>query len=74
MAKILRYKFGKKVRLERFKKNWTQEALADAAGTSYKLIGEIERFQVSTTIDTIEKLARAFNMQPKGLFDFSDIL
>ena len=74
MAKNLRYKFGKKVRLERYKKDWSQETLADKAEVSGKLIGSIERFEVSTTIDTIEKLAKAFNLHPKELFDFSDVL
>lgn len=74
MDNRLRYQFGKKIRLERNRRNLTQSALAEKADIGEKVVGEIERFEVSTTIDTIEKLAKAFKLQPKDLFDFSDIL
>lgn len=74
MDNSLRHKFGKKVRLERNRRNWSQSGLAEKAMIGERVVGEIERFQVSTTIDTIEKLAKAFQMDPKELFDFKDIL
>lgn len=73
MEKALRQKFARKIKLERAKRDWTQEALADYAGISRSVMGHIERAEYSTTLDTIEKLAKALNVDPKELFDFSDI-
>lgn len=74
MDKDLKFKFGKKVKLERNKREWSQEGLSFNSGISQSIIGQIERADISTTLDTIEKLAAAFNLAPKELFNFDDIL
>lgn len=73
MDKTLRYMFARKIKLERAKRDWTQEALADYANVSRSVMGHIERAEYSTTLDTIEKLAKALGVEPKELFDFEDI-
>jgi transcriptional regulator with XRE-family HTH domain len=41
---------------------WTQEALGERAGLSYKFIGEIERGIGNPTVDSIDQIARAFGV------------
>ncbi|MDR1168002.1 MAG: helix-turn-helix domain-containing protein [Heliobacteriaceae bacterium] len=63
---------GMKVRLERTKRKWSQEELAERADLSRAYLGTVERGESSPTLDTIVKLAGAFNIElPKMLeFDF----
>lgn len=74
MEKSLKQKFARKIKLERAKRDWSQEGLALSSDVSRNVIGQIERAEISTTLDTIEKLAAAFNVDPKELFVFDDIL
>ena len=37
-------------------------------------MGKTERGEISTTIDPIEKIAKALKANPVQLFDFSDII
>lgn len=74
MEKSLKQKFARKIKLERAKRDWSQEGLALSSDVSRNVIGQIERAEISTTLDTIEKLASAFNVDPKELFVFDDIL
>tara|TARA_B100001109_G_C18697076_1_gene396161 strand:+ start:345 stop:566 length:222 start_codon:yes stop_codon:yes gene_type:complete len=59
--------FGNRIRQLRQKRGLTQEALADLAGMHFSAIGHIERASRSSTLETIEKLARAFQVQPREL-------
>lgn len=51
-----------KIKIERIKRNLSQEQLAEIANLNINTIGKIERAEVSPTIETVEKIAQAFNM------------
>lgn len=55
-------RLGARVRDRRLQRGWTQEALGERAGLSYKFIGEIERGVGNPTIDSIDQIARAFGI------------
>lgn len=55
-------RLGAHVRNLRQQRGWTQEALGERAGLSYKFIGEIERGIGNPTIDSIDQIARAFGI------------
>lgn len=74
MDKSLKVKFGKKLRFERLKRDLSQESLSELSTLHRVIIGQIERAEISTTIDSIEKLAHALKIDPRNLFDFSDII
>ena len=60
-----------KIKLERQKRNISQEKLAEMADLSRPTIGKIERAEVSPSIDTIEKLAMVFGVDFLDLVDVS---
>lgn len=60
--------FGDKVKQERTKKNLSQEGLADLAGVHRTYIGMIERAEKNITLENIEKIAKALNI------DISELL
>ena len=51
-----------KIKTERIKRNLSQEQLAELANLNRNTIEKIEREAVSPTIETVEKIAEAFNM------------
>ena len=57
MDKDILIKFGKKVREERLKKGYSQEAFADKVGVHRTYIGMIERAEKNITLLNIKKLA-----------------
>lgn len=66
-------KFGIRVKFERIKRNWSQEKLAEEAGIGRTTLTNIERNLSSTTLDVVEKLAKAFNYEPYELLVFRDL-
>lgn len=62
-----------KVKFERLKKGLSQEELAFEAGLNRNTIGKIERGEVSPTIETLEKLADAFEIDFLELVDVSKV-
>ncbi len=66
-------KICKKVKLERTKKDLSQEELAFLAGVNKNTIWKIETGQVSPTIQTLEKIARALGMDFATLTDVSKV-
>ena len=60
--------FGNRVRQERIKKNLSQEGLADLAGVHRTYIGMIERAEKNITLENIEKIAKALNIDISKLF------
>ncbi|MBW7476678.1 helix-turn-helix domain-containing protein [Paenibacillus oenotherae] len=48
---------GARLRQERLKHDWTQEALAEKIEVSHAYIGQIERGERSLTLDTLVRLA-----------------
>ena len=59
--------FGDRVRELRDQRGWSQEYLADAADLHRTHISLIERGQRSVRLETIERLAIAFRVQPAEL-------
>lgn len=59
--------FGQRVRELRLARGLTQEKLADRAGMHFTAIGHIERASRSSTLETILKLAKALQVQPREL-------
>jgi transcriptional regulator with XRE-family HTH domain len=59
--------FGKRVRTLRELRGMSQEALADRAGLHRTAISLIETAKRGSTLDTIEKLARALSVEPAEL-------
>ncbi len=57
-------KFSAKLRVERLKRNLSQEALAEKARLSRNFIVMLERGERNVTITTLEDIARAMNMEP----------
>jgi transcriptional regulator with XRE-family HTH domain len=68
MSKVVRNKFGKKIRDLRRSKGWSQEELADKVGLHRTYIGAIERGEQNVSIDNIAKLAKTFNVSLEALF------
>lgn len=68
MKKEILKKFGDKVREERLRKKLSQEQLADLAGVHRTYIGMIERAEKNITLENIEKIAKALNLNIKELF------
>jgi transcriptional regulator with XRE-family HTH domain len=72
-AKTLKTQFGRRVRSLRKLRDLTQEQLAEAADMSPEYVGKIERGQSSPSFDAIAHLASALDVEPAGLFDFSEL-
>ncbi len=62
---------GKQLKALRFEHDITQEQLAELADLNVTYIGQLERGQKSPTLDTLEKLANAFNITLPTLLTFS---
>lgn len=63
-------RLGKRLRDLRKKKKLTQEELAYLAGLEYKYIQRLESKKPSSpTLNTLEKLAKAFNIRISKLID-----
>ena len=60
--------FGKNVKYYRFKNHYTQEKLASLINSSPKYISRIELGQHNPSLEMIEKIAKALNIEPNQLF------
>lgn len=63
--------FGTRLRGLRKEKHMSQEQLAFAADVELSQISRIERGVINTSLSQIFQIARALNMHPQELFDFS---
>ena len=61
-------KFGKNVKIERIKKDLTQEQLAEAVDISQRALSAIERGENFVTSETIDKLLKILNTTSEELF------
>lgn len=61
---------GENIRLLRRQRGLSQEKLALKAGINTSYMGEIERAEKSPTIDIIEKIASALDIEIERLFHF----
>lgn len=58
---------GKKIQDLRNKKGYSLRVLAEMSGVSKNTIHEIENNRSNPTLDTLNKIARALNVDPKKL-------
>jgi transcriptional regulator with XRE-family HTH domain len=72
-AKELKKSFGRRVRSVRQLRDLTQEQLAEMAKISPEYVGKIERGRASPSFNSIAHLASALEVDPRILFDFSDL-
>ena len=66
-------KIGLKIKLERVKRNLTQEELAEMANISRPTVGSIERGEQSPSFDTLEAIANAFGITVQELCNFDNL-
>lgn len=59
---------GKNVKYHRYKKNFTQEQLAELLEVSTNYIGRLERGQHSPSLEKIEKISNTLGVKPHELF------
>lgn len=71
---VLVKRFGARVRELRTQRGWTQEGLADMARLHRNAVSLIERGDRSSTLETVEKLCKAFKVQPADLMPTLDAL
>jgi transcriptional regulator with XRE-family HTH domain len=64
----LRAVVARNLRVVRKQKGFTQEELADLAGINRNYVGQIEREEKSPTIDLLERLVVALDVEPEVLF------
>ena len=62
-------KLAERVRELRHERGWSQEELADRAGLHRTFISQIERAVKRTTIRSVNKLAKAFDVKMGDLLD-----
>ncbi len=70
---MINEKICKKIKLERLKKDLSQEELAFQAGVNKNTIWKIETGQVSPNVKTLEKIAHALGMEFSELTDVSKV-
>lgn len=66
---ILRRIVARNLRRLRAERDLSQEALADLAGLNRNYVGMIERCENAATVDTLEALAEALNVEVRALID-----
>lgn len=67
--KIYRKNIGRKIKLARYKKKYTQEALAEKTALSTRYISQLERGIAFGSANTIVQLCKALNISSNFLFD-----
>lgn len=68
--KLFLKKFGMNLKIERLKKGYTQEVLAEVVNMHEKHIGKIETGNQNVTLKTINKLAEALEIDAVKFFNF----
>ena len=66
-------KIGKKIKLERIKRDISQEDLSFEAGLARNTIWKIESGRVSPTVDSLEKIAHALGIDFATLTDVTKV-
>jgi transcriptional regulator with XRE-family HTH domain len=67
VSKELRFVFAANLRREREARGFSQEHLADLAGLHRTYVGSVERGERNISIDNIERLAKALELEPARL-------
>lgn len=71
--KLLNELLGLKIKDIRCKLNLSQEGFAEKVGLHRTYIGQVERAEKNITLKNIHKICYALKIDPKELFDFTDI-
>ena len=66
-------KIGIKISILRKKLKYSQDKLAELSALSKNSISSIERGESNPSIETLEKIAKALNIELKELVDVSEI-
>jgi len=66
-------KLGTKIKFQRVFRKWSLEKLAEFSDLSSSAIGNIENAVSSPTVDTVEKIAKAFGIPLHEMFIFDDV-
>ncbi len=69
---LLLKKFGKNVKIQRIKKDYTQEQLAEIMNVSQNYIANIERGKANMSLAKVNELAAYLNVNIESLLTFSD--
>jgi transcriptional regulator with XRE-family HTH domain len=67
---LLTHNFGSQVKANRKALKLTQVQLASKAFISVSCVGEIERATKSPSLDQVERISRALNVQPEQLLRY----
>ncbi len=66
-------KFAIRIKFERVKRKLSQEKLAGLAGIGRTTLTQIEAQTSSPTLDVVEKIAKALNVEPYELLIFNNL-
>lgn len=61
---------AERIRVERAKRRWSQENLADETGMHKNYVGYVERGEINPGLVNVNKFARAFDMTVSELMRF----
>ncbi|MHB8390161.1 MAG: helix-turn-helix domain-containing protein [Acidobacteriaceae bacterium] len=68
-AATLTRALGRRVRVLRAERGWSQEVLAELAGLHRNYIGHVERGEIHISVVRLARIARAFGLRPGVLID-----
>ena len=60
---------GKRIRLYRKLNRFTQEKLAEKAELTPSYVSDVERGRVNISVDAVERIAKAFGINLRDLFE-----
>lgn len=69
MKETVRELFARRVRELRTARGWSQDELAAKSGLHRSYVGIVERGEKSATLDTVERIAKAFNVEVSEFFE-----
>lgn len=73
MKDSLKYKLGRNIKVERIRKNITQEKFAEMIDMSLSYISKLEQGLTSPTAIVLYKMAKVLDIQMEKFFDGIDI-
>jgi len=68
VSKDIKHALGRRVRELRKIRKWSQEKMAEASGMHWTYVGQVERGERNLTLQSIQAIAKAFNMKISELF------
>ncbi len=72
MARDIKVAFGQRVRGLRESRDWSQEEMGEASGMHWTYIGQVERGERNLTLQSIQKISKAFKVKISVLFEGID--